>query len=45
MARDFRKYRGHIIVGAAGIAVRALAPLLRHKSEDPPVVVLEAPVA
>ncbi|MDE6734809.1 MAG: cobalamin biosynthesis protein [Desulfovibrio sp.] len=42
LARDFRKYRGHIIVGAAGIAVRALAPLLRHKSEDAPVVVLDA---
>ncbi|MBD5627724.1 MAG: cobalamin biosynthesis protein CbiG [Desulfovibrio sp.] len=42
LARDFRTYRGHIVVGAAGIAVRALAPLLRHKSEDAPVVVLDA---
>ncbi|MBD5417459.1 MAG: cobalamin biosynthesis protein CbiG [Desulfovibrio sp.] len=42
LARDFRKYRGHIVLGAAGIAVRALAPLLRHKSVDAPVVVLDA---
>ncbi|WP_300124718.1 cobalamin biosynthesis protein [Desulfovibrio sp.] len=42
MARDFHQFRGHVIIGAAGIAVRALAPLLRHKSGDPPVVVLDA---
>lgn len=42
LARTFRQYRGHIIIGAAGIAVRALAPLLSHKSEDAPVVVLDA---
>lgn len=42
LARNFRRYRAHIIIGAAGIAVRALAPLLRHKSEDAPVVVLDA---
>ena len=42
LARNFRGFRGHIIIGAAGIAVRALAPLLRHKSEDAPVVVLDA---
>ena len=42
LARTFRTYRGHVIVGAAGIAVRALAPLVHHKGEDAPVVVLDA---
>lgn len=42
LAQDFRTCRGHVIIGAAGIAVRALAPLLRHKGEDAPVVVLDA---
>lgn len=41
LARHYRRHRGHIVIGAAGIAVRALAPLLRHKSGDPPVVVLD----
>ena len=38
----FQRHRAHIVIGAAGIAVRALAPLLVHKSQDPPVVVLDA---
>ena len=38
----FHQHRAHIVIGAAGIAVRALAPLLVHKSQDPPVVVLDA---
>lgn len=42
LAQNFRQFRAHVIIGAAGIAVRALAPLLRHKSEDAPVVVLDA---
>lgn len=42
LARNYRRHRGHVVIGAAGVAVRALAPLLRHKSEDPPVVVLDA---
>lgn len=31
-----------IFIGAAGIAVRAIAPLLQHKSSDAPVLVLDA---
>lgn len=42
LAAAFRRHRAHIVIGAAGIAVRALAPLLLHKSQDPPVVVLDA---
>ncbi|MDR3357466.1 MAG: cobalamin biosynthesis protein [Desulfovibrio sp.] len=40
LGREYRQRAGHIFVGAAGIAARALAPLLGHKSSDPPVVVM-----
>ncbi|MDR2054460.1 MAG: cobalamin biosynthesis protein [Desulfovibrio sp.] len=40
LGREYRRRAGHIFVGAAGIAVRMLAPLLGHKSSDPPVVVM-----
>ena len=39
--RAFSRSQGLIFVGAAGIAVRAIAPHLRHKSTDPAVVVVD----
>ena len=41
LAEEYRRHTAHAFVGATGIAVRVLAPLLRHKSQDPPVVVLD----
>lgn len=41
LASTYRQHGAHIFIGATGIAVRALAPLLVHKSEDPPVLVLD----
>ncbi|MDR1777069.1 MAG: cobalamin biosynthesis protein [Desulfovibrio sp.] len=40
LSREYRHCAAHVFVGAIGIAVRVLAPLLRHKSLDPPAVVL-----
>lgn len=40
-ARAFTRADALVFVGAAGIAVRACAPLLRHKSVDPAVVVAD----
>lgn len=37
----FEKADGIIFVGACGIAVRSIAPYLKHKGEDPAVVVLD----
>lgn len=40
-ASAFASAQGIIFVGAVGIAVRAIAPYLRHKSVDPAVVVVD----
>ncbi|MBQ9406678.1 MAG: cobalamin biosynthesis protein [Desulfovibrio sp.] len=41
MAQSYARFAAHAFLGAAGIAVRCLAPLLRHKSVDAPVLVLD----
>lgn len=37
----FREQRAMVFVGAVGIAVRAIAPFVRDKMTDPPVVVVD----
>ncbi len=37
----FDRFQGHVFVMATGIVVRLIAPLLRHKSRDPAVVVVD----
>ena len=41
LAQTFPRFAAHAFIGATGIAVRALAPLLEHKSTDAPVLVLD----
>ena len=38
---NFNLYRGHVVVAAAGIVFRILAPLIQAKTSDPGVVVLD----
>lgn len=37
----FHHHSGHVFIMATGIVVRSLAPLLRHKTKDPAVVVVD----
>ena len=41
LAETYPRFAAHAFIGATGIAVRALAPLLEHKSTDAPVLVLD----
>ena len=41
LAQTYPRFAAHVFIGATGIAVRALAPLLEHKSTDAPVLVLD----
>jgi len=41
LSQAFENYRGHIFIMATGIVVRMIAPLIRHKTVDPAVVVLD----
>ena len=41
LPRFFNKYNGHIFIMSTGIVVIMIAPLLRHKTVDPAVVVVD----
>ena len=41
IGKKFQKYSGHIFIMSTGIVVRVIAPLIKHKTEDPAVVVVD----
>lgn len=41
LAQNFNRYTGHILICAAGMAIRCFAPLLQSKADDPAVVVVD----
>lgn len=40
LSKTFNIFKGHVVVGATGMVVRIIAPLLKSKQTDPAVVVL-----
>ncbi|CAB1061232.1 Cobalt-precorrin 5A hydrolase (EC [Olavius sp. associated proteobacterium Delta 1] len=41
LKNKFDRYGGHIFIMSTGIVVRLIAPLIKHKTEDPAVVVVD----
>jgi cobalt-precorrin 5A hydrolase len=41
LQKRFREFDGHVFIMSTGIVVRLIAPLLRAKTEDPAVVVMD----
>ncbi|WP_066821968.1 cobalt-precorrin 5A hydrolase [Clostridium tepidiprofundi] len=41
VAKAFKKYRGIIFIASTGIAIRAIAPFLKNKREDPAVISID----
>lgn len=41
LAKNFNQYSGHVLVCAAGMAIRCFAPLMQDKARDPGVVVVD----
>ncbi|MDJ0722090.1 MAG: cobalt-precorrin 5A hydrolase [Desulfobacterales bacterium] len=41
LVANFHRYQAHVFIMATGIVVRSLVDLLRHKAEDPAVVVMD----
>ena len=39
--QKFYQYTGHIFIMSTGIVVRVIAPLIKHKTKDPAVVVVD----
>ena len=39
--REFHRYAGHVFIMSTGIVVRLIAPLIKHKTVDPAVVVVD----
>jgi cobalt-precorrin 5A hydrolase len=39
--KKFEDYSGHVFIMSTGIVVRVIAPLIKHKTEDPAVVVTD----